>query len=118
MLYKFSSLYNYRDSIHYRDSFTATIVIVKFLLSLSTSRHAAAIGLLCKLLDETCHTYLQRFCPSFLSSISLLRRSQRLNTLQPFLSASFITATVRTSLDLFRRSFLGCYWDLEQHKIG
>ena len=36
VLYKFSSLDNYRDSIHYRDSFTATIVIVKFLLSLST----------------------------------------------------------------------------------
>ena len=38
VLYKFSSLDNYRDSIHYRDSFTATIVIVKFLLSLSTTR--------------------------------------------------------------------------------
>ena len=37
VLYKFSSLDNYRDSIHYRDSFTATIVIVKFLLSLSTN---------------------------------------------------------------------------------
>ena len=35
MLYKFSTLDNYQDSIHYRDSFTATIVIVKFLLSLS-----------------------------------------------------------------------------------
>ena len=39
VLYKFSSLDNYRDSIHYRDSFTATIVIVKFLLSLSTTRY-------------------------------------------------------------------------------
>ena len=29
---------NYRDSIHYRNSCSATIVIVKFLLSLSTSR--------------------------------------------------------------------------------
>ena len=27
---------NYRDSIHYRNSCSATIVIVKFLLSLST----------------------------------------------------------------------------------
>ena len=36
VLYKFSSLDNYRDSIHYRYSFTATIVIVKLLLSLST----------------------------------------------------------------------------------
>ena len=32
----FSSLDNYRDSTHYQDSFTTTIVIVKFLLSLST----------------------------------------------------------------------------------
>ena len=43
VLYKFSSLDNYWDSIHYRDniqyrdSFIATIVIVKFLLSLSTN---------------------------------------------------------------------------------
>ena len=37
VLYKFSSLDNYRDSIHYRDSFIATIVIVKLLLSLSTN---------------------------------------------------------------------------------
>ena len=28
---------NYRDSIHYRNSCSATIVIVKFLLSLSTT---------------------------------------------------------------------------------
>ena len=27
--------------------------------------HAAAIGLLCKLLDGTCREYLQRFCPIF-----------------------------------------------------
>ena len=39
VLYKFSSLDNYRDSIHYRDSFTTTIVIVKFLLSLSTIKN-------------------------------------------------------------------------------
>ena len=37
VLYKFSSLDNYRDIIHYRDSFIATIVIVKFLLSLGTN---------------------------------------------------------------------------------
>ena len=47
--------------------------------------HAAAIGLLCKLLDGTCREYLQRFCPLFLSSISLPWRSQRLNILRPFL---------------------------------
>ena len=69
---------------------------------LEKCRHAAAIGLLCKLLDGTCREYLQRFCPLFLSRISL---PQRLNILQPFLLASSITTT---SLDLFRKSFLGC----------
>ena len=78
-------------------------------IPLEKRRHAVAIGLLCKLPDGTCHKYLQRFCPSFLSSISLLRRSQRLNTLQPFLSTSSITAT---SLDLFCRSFLGCVTEI------
>ena len=48
--------------------------------------------------------HLQRFCPSFVSSILLPGRSQRLNISQPFLLASSITTT---SLDLFRRSFLG-----------
>ena len=38
-------------------------------------------------------------------SILLPQRSQRLNILQPFLLANSITTT---SLDLFRRSFLGC----------
>ena len=67
--------------------------------------HAAAIGLICKLLDGTCCEHLQRFCPLFLASISLPRRSQCLNILQPFLLASFI---ITTSLDLFYRSSLGC----------
>ena len=53
-------------------------------LPLAKRRLAAAIGLLYKLLDGTCREYLQRFCPSFQSSISLPRRSQRLNPLRPF----------------------------------
>ena len=73
-------------------------------IPLERRRHAAAIGLLCKLLDGTCREYLQRFCPPFMSSISLPRRSQRFNPSRPFLLASSVTAT---SLDLFRWSFLG-----------
>ena len=40
MLYKFSSLDDYQDSIHYWGSFTATITIVKFLLLLSTTSYS------------------------------------------------------------------------------
>jgi len=32
---------------------------------LERCRHAAAVGLLCKLLDEMCREHLQRFCPLF-----------------------------------------------------
>ena len=74
-------------------------------IPLEKRHHAAAIGLLCKLLDGICHEYLQRFCQSFQSSISLPWRSQHLNPIQPFLLANSITTTY---LDLFCRSFLGC----------
>ena len=73
---------------------------------LSRRRHAAALGLLCKLLDGTCQEHLQMFCAAFLSSVSLLRRSQHLNFPQPYLLVN------PTSLDLFRRSFLGCIADV------
>ena len=75
------------------------------------SRHcyASALGLLCKLLDGTCREHLQMFCPTFLSSVSLPRRSQCLNLPRPYLLVDPITAT---SLDLFRRSFLGCIADV------
>ena len=56
-------------------------------------------------MQGTCCEHLQRFCPSFQSSISLPWGSQRLNPLRPFLLANSITTT---SLDLFCRSFLGC----------
>ena len=72
---------------------------------LQRRRHAAAIGLLCKLLDGTGPAQLQRFCPAFLSSISLPQRSQHLNISRPFLLANSITTT---SLNLFRRYFIGC----------
>ena len=76
---------------------------------LSRRHHAAALGLLCKLLDGTCREHLQMFCPAFLSSVSLPRRSQRLNLPQPYLLINPITAA---SLGLFRRSFLGCIADI------
>ena len=76
---------------------------------LSRHRHAAALGLLCKLLDGTCRKHLQMFCPAFLSSVSLPWRSQCLNLPRPYLLINPITAT---SLDLFRRSFLGCIADI------
>ena len=72
---------------------------------LSRRGHASALGLLCKLLDGTCREHLQIFCPTFLSSVSLPRRSQCLNLPRPYLLIDPITAT---SLDLFRRSFLEC----------
>ena len=76
---------------------------------LSRRRHAAALGLLCKLLDGTCREHLHMFCPAFLSSVSLPRRSQRLNLPRPYLLINPITAA---SLDLLRRSFLGCIADI------
>lgn len=78
-------------------------------IPLERHRYPAAIGLLCKLLDGSCREHLQRLCPSFLSSILLPRRSQRLNIPRPFLLASCFTTT---SLDLFCRSFLGCCAEL------
>ena len=38
-------------------------------ITLQKRHHAAAIGLLCKLLNGTCQEHLQMFCPVFLSSI-------------------------------------------------
>ena len=76
---------------------------------LSRRRHAASLGLLCKLLDGTCREHLQMFCPAFLSSVSLLWRSQRLNLPRPYL---LINPIIATSLDLFHRSFLGCIADI------
>ena len=51
------------------------------------------------------------FCPAFLSSVSLPRRSQHLNLPRPYLlvNHNIITAT---SLDLFCTSFLGYIADV------
>ena len=43
---------NYRDSIHYRNSCSATIVIVKFLLSLSTSSRTSIVHVILFQLDR------------------------------------------------------------------
>ena len=57
------------------------------------------------LLDGYCRELLQTFCPSFLPSHSTLRRSLRLATsTQPYLLTDIV---VYSSLDLFRRRFLG-----------
>ena len=76
---------------------------------LSRRHHAAALGLLCKLLDGTCREHWQMFRPAFLSSVSSLQRSQCLNFPQPYL---LINPNTATSLDLFHRSFLGCIADI------
>ena len=76
---------------------------------LHSHRNATAIGLICKLLDGNYREQLQKFCLVYLSSTLQLQRSQRLNTPQPFLLASSITAT---SLDLFHGSFIGCASEL------
>ena len=60
---------------------------------LSRRHHAAALGLLCKLSDGTCREHLQMFCPAFLSSVSLPRRSQLLNLPRPYLLVNSVTAT-------------------------
>ena len=75
-------------------------------VSLQCRRHAAAVGLLLKLLDCHCRGLLQTFCPNFSTSNFTLRRSSRLATsTQPYQLADTI---VYNSLDIFRRSFLGC----------
>ena len=54
-------------------------------------RHAAAVGLLLKLLDGHCHELLQTFCPDFSTSHLMLHRSSRLATsTQPYLLADIV----------------------------
>ena len=75
-------------------------------VSLQCHHHAAVVGLLLKLLDCHCRGLLQTFCPNFSTSSLTLRRSSRLAiSTQPYQLADTI---VYNSLDIFRRSFLGC----------
>ena len=61
--------------------------------------HAAAVGLLLKLLDGCCRELLQTFCPDFFTSHLTLRRSSRLATsTQSYLLANVI---VYNLFDLF-----------------
>ena len=77
-------------------SYEALCQIIMLIITLQRHCHAAAIGLLCKLLDGTCQEHLQLFCLALMSSISLPRC---LNIPRPYLLANPITTT---SLDLFR----------------
>ena len=82
---------------------------------LKCRRHAAAVGLLLKLLDGCCRKLLQTFCPDFSTSHLTLRRSSRLATsTQPYLLADVI---VYSSLDLFRWSFLGSITKIWQNEV-
>ena len=77
--------------------------------------HAAAVGLLLKMLDGCCHELLQTFCPVFSTSHFTLRRSSRLATsAQPYLLADTV---VYNSLDIFRRSFLGSMTKIWQNEV-
>ena len=78
-------------------------------------RHAAAVGLLLKLLDDHCRELLQTFCPDFSTSHLALRRSSRLATVaQPYQLADIV---VYNSLDVFRRSFLGSITTIWQNEV-
>ena len=68
-------------------------------VSLQHRRHAAAVGVLLKLLDGHCLELLQTFCHNFSTSHLTLCRSSRLATsTQPHMLADIV---VYTSLDIF-----------------
>ena len=78
-------------------------------------RHAAAVGLLLKLLNGCCHKLLQTFCLDFSTSHFTLRRSSRLATsTQPYLLADIV---LYNSLNIFRRSFLGSVTKIWQNEV-
>lgn len=53
----------------------------------------------------------QRFCPTYLSSISLPQRSQHLNTPQPFLLSDSVTV----KLPPWTWNFIGCAAEIWNH---
>ena len=82
---------------------------------LQCRHHAAAVGLLLKLLDCHCRGLLQTFCPNFSTSSLTLWRSSRLAiSTQPYQLADII---VYNSLDIFHRSFLGCIPGIWQNEV-
>ena len=77
----------------------ATKLCCSSFVSLQYRRHAAAVGLLLKMLDGCCRELLQIFCPVFSTSHFTLRRSSRLATsAQPYLLADTV---VYNLLDIF-----------------
>jgi len=93
----------------------ATKLCHTFFVPLQYRRHAAAVGLLLKLLDYHCRELLQTFCPNFSTSNLTLRRSSRLAiSTQPYLLADTV---VYNSLDIFRRSFLGSITWIWQNEV-
>ena len=84
----------------------ATSLYQTSFIPLQCGRHAAAVGLLLKLLDCHCRGLLQTFCPNFSTSSLTLWRSLRLAiSTQLYQLADTI---VYNSLDISHRSFLGC----------
>ena len=78
----------------------ATSLCQTSFVPLQCCRHAAAVGLLLKMLDYHCRELLQTFCPNFSTSSLTLHRSSRLAiSIQPYLLADTI---VYNSLDIFR----------------
>ena len=75
-------------------------------------RHAAAVGLLLKLLDCHCCGLLQTYCPNFSTSNLTLQRSSRLD-----ISTQLADTIVYNSLDIFRRGFLGCIPGIWRNKV-
>ena len=57
-------------------NFAERLSLSQFIL-LHIHRNAAAIDLICKLVDGNCCEQLQKFCPVYFSSILPLRRSQQ-----------------------------------------
>ena len=93
----------------------ATKLCCSSFVSLQYRRHAAAVGLLLKMLDGCCRELLQTFCLVFSTSHFTLRRSSRLATsAQPYLLADTV---VYNSLDIFRRSFLGSMTKIWQNEV-
>jgi len=78
----------------------------QFLPSLETRRKAAALGLVCKLLDGEGRGELQSLEPNFSSGNKKLRRSERINQ-QALHKFQIETTTNTKSINIFKRSLRG-----------
>jgi len=73
--------------------------------SLQSRREAAAAALALKLLDGSAHVKLQPFAPKFAKHFSLSRKRTRAST---SVGTQLERRTKTNSLDMYKRSFLGC----------